>query len=126
MNAAVDVRLQNDGHAGLIVRGRSASSAPSGLTGYVVWLASPADGSDRIIVTKVRGGAATVVKEHACPVNPGVDYRLGGRMTGATMTVTVNGAQQFQWTDPDPIPGGSVGLRVVAGTAHFDHLVAQR
>lgn len=122
VDAEVDVRLATEGHAGLIIRGRSGPAAPYPLTGYVVRLAS----AGKIIVTEVRGGTATVVKEHARPIATDVDYRLGVRMTGATMTVTVNGVQQFQWTDPDPIAGGSIGLRVVSGTALFDHLIAER
>lgn len=121
VNAGVDVRLQTKGHAGLIVRG-----GLDALSGYVVRLAVPRDGQSKVILTRMKGGQATATHTEPRAIQTDTTYRLRVKAVGDTITVWVNGNQAMQWTDPNPLPGGSIGLRVVGGKASFDQLRAHR
>jgi hypothetical protein len=52
----------------------------------------------------------------------GTRYQLGIQVQGARIRVSVNGAQVLDYTDPNPLPAGSIGLYEEDSTVHFDSL----
>lgn len=122
-SAAVDIRLESEGSAGMLLRGADGRDTAQPLDGYRVLLNSR---SDEVQLIRVEQGLATVVEEAGCDITTGTSHQVRATVDGDQLTVQVDGPVVLQWTDPAPLPGGSVGLQVINAAAAFDNLIAEK
>jgi hypothetical protein len=52
----------------------------------------------------------------------GTSYRIQIRVAGARIRISVNGTQAIDFTDPHPLPAGSIGLYEEDSQVRFDHV----
>ncbi|GAA2846318.1 hypothetical protein Acy02nite_48220 [Actinoplanes cyaneus] len=100
------------GFAGIVARATSSTSF------YRLALT----GANRVQLQSVKSGAVTVLDEAAVTVSAGASYTLGLKLTGNTLSGSVNGAAVVEGTG-SAFAKGRIGLQTYDATAEFDDVV---
>jgi len=87
-------------------------------------------GTSELQLVVFKGSCAfTIPRIASVPLATNVWYQLEAVARGGDLSCTVSGGPQpatVTWSDPAPIPSGSVGFGVIATQASFDDLVVLR
>lgn len=122
---AVDLRLpqEQDGYVGLIVKVREAASGADAFIGYEVSL-NPAR---KVLRLGRHRHNWELISDTPCEAPLDRWLRLGVRLRGPSITVSLDGKEIVQFTDAqDAVGPGSVGLRTWNADAQFRNLAIRR